>query len=115
MVALDFFTPLVVLTFLALMGSLNLIALLITVLMLLYGIAGAYQPSVQASIPVLVSKEHFMAANSVINTISSFSALIGPVLGGHPVQYIRSLSRTLCMCGLLFYFLPDGNFYQNPL
>lgn len=96
MVALDFFTPLVVLTFLALMGSLNLIALLITVLLLLYGIAGAYQPSVQASIPVLVSKEHFMAANSVINTISSFSALIGPVLGGilystyglYPVLYV---------------------------
>lgn len=96
MVALDFFTTLIVLTFSALMGSLNLIALLITVLMLLYGIAGAYQPSVQASIPVLVSKEHFMAANSVINTISSFSSLAGPVLGGilystyglYPVLYV---------------------------
>lgn len=98
MVALDFFTTLVVLTFSALIGSLNLVALLITVLMLLYGIAGAYQPSVQASIPVLVTKEHFMAANSVINTISSFSALIGPVLGGilysayglYPVLYVCS-------------------------
>lgn len=96
MVVLDFFTTLVVLTFSALMGSLNLIALLITVLMLLYGIAGAYQPSVQAIIPVLANKEHFMAANSVINTISSFSALIGPVLGGilystyglYPVLYV---------------------------
>ena len=51
-------------------------------LMLLYGIAGAYQPSVQASIPVLVHQEYFMAANSVINIVSSVSALSGPVLGG---------------------------------
>ena len=51
-------------------------------MMLLYGIAGAYQPSVQASIPALVGQEHFMAANSVINTVSSFSSLTGPVIGG---------------------------------
>ena len=50
--------------------------------MLLYGIAGAYQPSVQASVPALVGQDHFMAANSIINTISSFASLIGPVLGG---------------------------------
>ncbi len=28
------------------------------------GIAGAYQPSVQASIPALVNQDNFMAANS---------------------------------------------------
>ena len=31
--------------------------------MLLYGIAGAYQPSVQASIPALVDQNHFMTAH----------------------------------------------------
>ncbi len=82
MVILDFLTAAIILGFSLLMGKIDLVPLLTATLMLLYGIAGAYQPSVQASIPALVSQEHFMAANSIINTISSFSSLIGPVLGG---------------------------------
>lgn len=82
MVILDFFTAAVILAFTLLMNEGNLILLLTVTLMLLYGIAGAYQPSVQASIPALTSQDNFMAANSVINTVSSFSSLTGPVLGG---------------------------------
>ncbi|MCI8483175.1 MAG: MFS transporter [Lachnospiraceae bacterium] len=82
MVVLDFFTAAVILVFSLLMDKGNLILLLTVTLMLLYGIAGAYQPSVQASIPALVNQDHFMTANSMINTISSFSSLTGPVLGG---------------------------------
>ena len=82
MVILDFFTAAVIVTFTMLMNQGNLIFLLTVTLMLLYGIAGAYQPSVQASIPVLVSQDHFMAANSIINTVSSLASLAGPVLGG---------------------------------
>lgn len=82
MVILDFFTAAVILGFLLLITRVNLIILITTALMLLYGIAGAYQPSVQASIPALVEQNNFMAANSIINTISSFAALIGPVIGG---------------------------------
>lgn len=82
MVILDFFTAAVILAFSMLMNGANLVLLLTVTLMLLYGIAGAYQPSVQASIPVLVNQDHFMAANSIINTISSFASLVGPVLGG---------------------------------
>ena len=82
MVILDFFTAAVILGFSLLMDEVNLILLLTVTLMLLYGIAGAYQPSVQASIPALTNQDNFMAANSVVNTISSFASLIGPVLGG---------------------------------
>ena len=82
MVILDFFTAAVILAFTLLMNGANLILLLTVTLMLLYGIAGAYQPSVQASIPALADQDNFMAANSIINTISSFASLIGPVLGG---------------------------------
>ncbi len=82
MVILDFFTAAVILAFSMLMNGANLVLLLTVTLMLLYGIAGAYQPSVQASIPALVNQDHFMAANSIINTISSFASLVGPVLGG---------------------------------
>lgn len=82
MVLLDFFTAAVIIMFFLLMGGENLILLVTVTLMLLYGIAGAYQPSVQASIPALISQDKFMAANSVINTISSFASLLGPVFGG---------------------------------
>lgn len=82
MVILDFFTAALILIFSLLMNYVNLVLLLTVTMMLLYGIAGAYQPAVQSSIPALVSRNNFMAANSVINTISSFSALLGPVLGG---------------------------------
>lgn len=82
MVILDFFTAAVILAFSLLMKEGNLILLLTVTLMILYGIAGAYQPSVQASIPALVTQEHFMTANSVINTVNSLASFAGPVLGG---------------------------------
>ena len=82
MVILDFFTAAVILIFTLLMDSVPIVLLMAVTMMIFYGIAGAYQPSVQASIPALVAKEHFMAANSVINTVSSFASFTGPVLGG---------------------------------
>lgn len=101
MVILDFFTAAIILAFSLLMSEVNLILLLTVTLMLLYGIAGAYQPSVQSSIPSLVNQDHFMAANSIINTISSFSSLMGPVLGG--VLYSAyGLKPVLWVCMVCF-------------
>lgn len=101
MVILDFFTATIILAFSLFMNGVNLILLLTVTLMLLYGIAGAYQPSVQASIPALVTQENFMAANSIINTISSFASLIGPVLGG--VLYSAyGLKPILWICMICF-------------
>lgn len=82
MVILDFSTSGLVLLFMLLMGHLNLVLILTVTLMLLYGIAGAYQPTVQASVPALVGQEQYMRANAVINVVSSFASLVGPVLGG---------------------------------
>lgn len=101
MVILDFFTAAIILAFSLLMNEVNLILLLTVTLMLFYGIAGAYQPSVQSSIPSLVNQDHFMAANSIINTISSFSSLMGPVLGG--VLYSAyGLKPVLWVCMVCF-------------
>lgn len=101
MVILDFLTAAVIMAFSLLMDGVRLIPLLTVTLMLLYGIAGAYQPSVQASIPALVSKDHFMAANSIINTISSFASLTGPVLGGI-VYSAYGLKPVLWVCVACF-------------
>lgn len=101
MVVLDFFTAAIVIAFSLLMESVNIVVLLTIALMLLYGIAGAYQPSVQASIPALVSEENYMAANSVINAVSSLANLLGPVLGG--ILYsVYGLKPVLLVCIVCF-------------
>ncbi len=103
MVALDFFTAFLVFSFSMLMGGKNLVLLLTVTLMLLYGIAGAYQPAVSASIPALVVQEQLMAANSVINMIGSLAALLGPVLGG--ILYSAyGLEVVLAVCTVCFLF-----------
>lgn len=103
MVILDFFTAAVLTAFSILMNGVDLILLLTVTLMLLYGIAGAYQPSVQASIPALTGREHFMAANSVINTISSLASLLGPVLGGmlYSAYGLEPVLRVCTVCFLV--------------
>lgn len=64
MVALDFLTAAIISIFYIPLGQLPLVPLMIVVLMLLYGISGAYQPSVQASIPLLVEYEALAKGNA---------------------------------------------------
>ncbi|MCI9080629.1 MAG: MFS transporter [Lachnospiraceae bacterium] len=102
MVILDFLTAIVILSFSILMDKTGLVVLAAITMMVLYGIAGTYQPSVQASVPALVSHDNIMAANSVINTISSFSSLTGPVLGG--ILYSAyGLKPVLYVCTACFF------------
>ncbi len=82
MVILDFSTAGLVLAFTLLLDRAPLVPLMAACLMLLYGIAGAYQPSVQASIPLLAQAEQLTSANAVINMVGTLSGLLGPVIGG---------------------------------
>ncbi len=82
MVGLDFSTAGLILLFTFLLGRVPLVPLTAVCLMLLYGIAGAYQPAVQASIPLLAKPEQLTSANAVINMVSTLSGLLGPVIGG---------------------------------
>lgn len=102
MVILDFFTSAIILFFLLLMNVADLVILITMTMMVLYGIAGAYQPSVQASVPALVSRENYMAANSIVNTISSFSSLLGPVLGGI-IYSAYGIEAVLAVCMICFF------------
>ncbi len=114
MVVLDFFTAGVVLVCALLIGQTDPVVLVAATMMLLFGIAGAYQPSVQASIPALTDTDSFMAANAVINTVSSLASLLGPVLGGllystyglTPVLYACAVSFVLSAVMELFIRIP---------
>lgn len=81
MVILDFSTAALILGFSLLLGKLPMVPLFIVILMCLYGILGAYQPAVQASIPALVPN-HLLAGNAVINQVNALDDLLGPVIGG---------------------------------
>ncbi len=82
MVTLDFSTAGLMLLFSLIYQQLNITAVTIVALMLLFGIQGLYQPTVQASVPVLVEKESLMQGNAVINMVSSLAGILGPVIGG---------------------------------
>ena len=92
----------------------DVVALIFTALFLLYGIQGAYQPAVQASIPALLSHEYIMKGNAVINLVSSFSGLLGPVIGGtlfgffgiRPILYISLLCFLLSAIMEIFIRIP---------
>ncbi len=103
MVVLDFSTAGLVLAFALLLGRAPLVPLMIACLMLLYGIAGAYQPSVQASIPLLAEPEQLTSANAVINMVGTLSGLLGPVIGG--VLFGAFGLRPILWVGMACFFL----------
>ena len=114
MVILDFATALLVLVVALLLGKINLVALLFGAMFILYGVQGAYQPAVQASIPALLQEEHIMQGNAVINLVSSFSSLIGPVIGGAlfgfygimPILYVSVVCFLLSAIMEIFIQIP---------
>nr|WP_325212863.1 MFS transporter [uncultured Oscillibacter sp.] len=103
MVVLDFSTAGLILVFALLLGRTPLVPLTAACLMLLYGIAGAYQPAVQASIPLLAAEEQLTRANAVINMVQTLSALLGPVTGG--VLFGAFGLRPILWVGMACFFL----------
>lgn len=82
MVWLDFSTAILTAILGVALGKFPIVPLIIAGLMLLYGIQGAYQPAVQASLPLLADEENLLPANAIINQVSALSGLLGPALGG---------------------------------
>lgn len=82
MVILDFSTSVLILLFSLLAGRIDIVPLIGITMIVLYGIQGAYQPAVKASVPVLVDTVHIMQANSVVDVINSTASMAGPVIGG---------------------------------
>lgn len=117
MVALDFGTAGLILTFYLLHGQVPIVPLMIVCLMLLYGISGAYQPAVQASIPALLPREQITRGNAVINMVSTLSGLLGPVLGGilfglwgiGPILLLSILCFACSAVMELFIHIPGGS------
>lgn len=114
MVALDFSASALTVIFLILENRVDIAVLMAVTMMILYGIQGAYQPAVNASIPILVDAGYIMQANSIINVISSLSNMLGPVIGGilfsffglTPILYISAICFFLSAILEMFINIP---------
>ena len=99
MVGLDFLTAGLTVTYTLLWGK---VPLVIVTLMLLYAIAGAYQPAVQASLPLLLAPDRLTQGNAVINMVATLSNLLGPALGG-VIFGLWGLGPILTIGGVCFF------------
>lgn len=82
MVALDTLTGMSVLCVAVFLSGWNAIAV-IGVLLVVLSVLGAFEtPTVQACIPRMLSGDHIMKGNAVVNQVASISYLIAPLLGG---------------------------------
>ena len=90
MVGLDFSTAIIITLFYFSLGKLPMVPLFIVFLMLLYGISGAYQPSVQASVPLLVSSDKLTVGNAVINQVNTLANFVSAVI---TIKYITAIMK----------------------
>jgi len=102
MVGLDFLTAGLTVAYCLLWGKAPLVPLVIVTLMLLYAIAGAYQPAVQASLPLLLSPGRLAQGNAVINMVATLANLLGPALGG-VIFGLWGLGPILTIGGVCFF------------
>ncbi|MEG2338618.1 MAG: MFS transporter, partial [Clostridium sp.] len=82
MVTLDFITAGVLIFLIFTINSLPIVPLCLVVMMILFGISGIYQPTVQSTIPSIVEGDNILKATAIVNQVSSLSNLIGPIIGG---------------------------------
>jgi MFS family permease len=89
MVIFDFSSSAIVLLLLLLIYADNAGISAISIILAALGIISSMnQPTVQASVPVLVSENQLTGANGIVNGVGALSGLLGPVLGGALYQFI---------------------------
>ena len=102
MVILDFMTAILIFLFYLMVGKMDIVPLMAITLIILCGIQGAYQPAVQASIPVLVETKQIMKGNSIVNLISSLAGMVGPIIGGVLFSFIGLMPILYISIGCFF-------------
>ena len=82
MASLDVLLALTCAAYLAFEGVIDIIALSVCALIILYTAQSVYQPTVQAAVPFIVPRESIVRATAIVSQISALSGLVGPVIGG---------------------------------
>jgi MFS family permease len=104
MVIFDFSSCSIILIFtLWLQGGSATVFIIGVVMTLLSVISTMYQPTVQASIPLLVPKYDLMKANGVVSGISALTGIVAPILGG--VLYSLIGLKAIVIVSCISFFL----------
>lgn len=83
MVILDFISSAVIIGYAALLlGGYNHVMFVGILMFLLSGISTIYQPAVTSSIPDLAKEDELLAANGIVQQVSSLSNFLGPIIAG---------------------------------
>jgi MFS family permease len=73
------------------------------VLVFLYGVATAmFVPTLSSSVPFLVDRSRFVAANAMLQSTTSIGIIIGPVLSGLGIAFSGS-QDVLCANALIYF------------
>jgi MFS transporter, DHA3 family, macrolide efflux protein len=73
------------------------------VLVFLYGIATAmFVPTLSSSVPFLVDRSHFVAANAMLQSTTSIGIIIGPALSGLGIAFSGS-QEVLCANAVIYF------------
>jgi MFS transporter, DHA3 family, macrolide efflux protein len=73
------------------------------VLVFLYGVATAmFVPTLSSSVPFLVDRSHFVAANAMLQSTTSIGIIIGPALSGLGIAFSGS-QEVLCANALVYF------------
>lgn len=103
MTILDFVTAGLIVFYDAVYGSAGNLAAVTIFMILLTLIQAFYQPSVQASIPLLASQEQLMAANGIVMQVQALAGLLGPILAGmlYGVGGVKPILAASAVCFFL--------------
>lgn len=99
MVGLDFITSIVILFFASFLLTSNIVITIGILMIILSIIQSFYQPSVQSSIPIVVSDNNLIKANGIVIEVNALASLVGPIIGGFlyglfgimPILYISGI------------------------
>lgn len=103
MVILDTFTGSLIIAFAFLMQYQASIIWIGAVMILLSIIQAFYQPSVQASIPLLATQEHLLQANGIAVQVNALASLAGPILAGFLFSFLP-FTWLLAITSICFLF-----------
>ena len=115
MVILDFISAAVIVGYaVLLLGGYNHVIFVAILMFLLSGISTIYQPAVTSSIPDLAKENELLAANGIVQQVSSLSNFLGPIISGvlyglvgiQGVVWINGISFFLSAVMELFLKIP---------
>ena len=115
MVTLDFIGAIAIVLYMLSMEVFSVVPATVVVMMALFGIQALMTPAVDGSIPLLISADQLVRANSVVFLVHSLSGMLGPAVGGilfaafgiRSILVVSSIALALAAIMEMFIRIPD--------